>query len=112
MPNGEITFTLPSPTLLYPTANAVVPLQATFSWEPVPGAEYYRIEIFNESWKTPVFQRDKKPLSVYKPFYVVPKGVLKPNLNYSIQVDARDSDGKVMRRSRTLFIPFKPSLNH
>ena len=98
---------LPPPNVIYPIANALVPLEATFSWDPVPGAKYYRIEIFNDSAKSPVFSRDYHPLVTYKNYYVVPKGVLQPNRNYSIQVEARDSDKNVKRRSRTFYIPFR-----
>jgi hypothetical protein len=98
------------PNMVYPTATSpvtVVPLNATFSWDPVDGAQCYRVEIFDESAKSPVFNRDRHPLWVYTNFYTVPIGVLVPNRNYSIQVEARDSDKNIMRRSRTFFVPFK-----
>ena len=101
---------MPTPNMIYPTATSpvtVVPLNATFSWDPVPGAQCYRIELYDDGGKQPIFNRDKHPLWVYTNSYTFPVGILQPNHNYSIQVEARDSDKNAQQRSRTFYIPFK-----
>jgi hypothetical protein len=109
MPNGTYTFTvtdvngnsdstsdnftrnvLPQPTNLLPLPDSEVPgTTPTISWDPVPGAATYRVEIYNEAGNR-----------IHRPYltetsYTVPEGVLELNQTYSYRIRAHREDDSV-----------------
>ena len=106
MPEGTYTFTvtdvnnntetttddfsrnvLPQPTNLLPLSDSdVAGTTPTISWDPVPGAAVYRVEIYSESGAR-----------IHRPYvegtsYTVPSGVLELEKSYSYRVRAHRED--------------------
>ncbi|MHC1730335.1 MAG: hypothetical protein AB9866_30785 [Syntrophobacteraceae bacterium] len=90
-----------------PTQNQVLTtLTPTIKWTAVPGAEYYRVYLRNESWKEPVYISSPHNLNVYRNYFKIPTGVLMPKTTYSVAIQARDSDSALNKRSRSLWVTF------
>ncbi len=95
-------------TLTYPANGASgVPLTPTLKWNAVSGAKFYRVHVFNNSWGEPVYWKPPiNPINVYRNSFTVPEGVLKPNCQYRLQIEARDSDKNLSKRSRSQWVTF------
>lgn len=92
----------------YPANGATgVPLTPQIKWSAVAGAQHYRLLLFNNSWGEPVYW--KFPINtknVYRNFFTVPAGDLKPNCQYRLCIEARDSDKNMNKRSRSQWFTF------
>jgi len=66
-------------------------LTPTLKWKEVPGAEVYRIHLWNESWNEPIWwwRENKRYCNQNK--FKMPKGVLWSGFNYRLQIQARDT---------------------
>ncbi len=97
-------------TITSPVNNTTVPsLTPTFTWTAVTGAKLYRVYLFNESWKEPVYcptLDGHGTLYVNQTRFIVPLGVLRPKSTYSLRVEARDSDKYLKKRSRSTWVTF------
>ena len=58
----------------------------TFTWDPVPGANRYRIRIYTDDGSSTVWRGYTSETS-----YTVPPGVLMPDADYRFRLEARDS---------------------
>jgi len=67
-----------------------------FSWDPVPGANHYRVRIFNYDGTRTVWSGYTGYTS-----YTVPPGVLMPNAGYEYRIYARDSHFNLERDNRS-----------
>lgn len=85
----------------------VTTLTPRVSWTAVAGAQLYRIRLMNVTDGSPVYYPPYKSLLVYRNSYPIPNGVLVPGTEYSIQVEARDSDKNLNKRSRSDWVNFK-----
>jgi hypothetical protein len=97
------------PTVTYPTNSATgVPEKPTLTWNAVSGATYYRVLLWNSSWDEPVYWYyiAKNNLQTDLTSVSIPKGVLKPNLNYRLRIQARSASQDVDRRSESDWINF------
>jgi len=98
---------LPIPVLTYPTEGLTdVPETPVITWEPVTGATSYEIRLFNVSWQEYVYYYPDKKFPGYTS-YEMPRGMLKPNCNYRIQILARAGGQDMDMRSRTAWINFR-----
>jgi hypothetical protein len=82
-------------------------LTDTIQWTEVPGAKFYRLLIHDDSGKESVFDSKYNEKRIYTNSFNLPPGILIPGRNYSVRIEARDSDKNCMRRSRTNWIPFR-----
>jgi len=98
---------LPLPVVTYPTQGQVnVPETPTFKWNTVTGATHYRIMLFNDSAKSPVYFFTFRQKFTDLKSYAIPPGDLKPNTNYSMRIEARAGMQDMDIRSRSLWISF------
>jgi hypothetical protein len=98
---------LPTPVITYPTSGTS-PLGATptIRWNPVAGATYYRVLIWNNSWNEPIFWFwDKQAHTDFNSF-PIPNGELKPNCEYRVRIEARAGSQDVDMRSRSDWVTF------
>jgi hypothetical protein len=79
---------------------------ATFKWNEVPGATYYRIQLWNISWDEPVYYTSFRTKYTDKLKYTIPPGDLKPNCSYRMQIEARAGSQDMDKRSRSAWINF------
>lgn len=85
----------------------------TLKWSKVSGALYYKIRLKDATWGEPVYWHPK-PMPIYIPTgtasttvsYTFPTGVIRTGHNYSVQIEAVDSDTDIGRRSRSLWVGF------
>jgi hypothetical protein len=101
------------PILTYPAANQTdVPAMPRITWDPVPNATFYRVMIWNVDWREPVWHTyDSRMLYQTDLLFArVPKGILKPNTRYEIQIQARGDSNDTDRRSQTAWIPFRTAV--
>ena len=96
---SPMTFLNPT-TITYPIGGTLPTLTPTFTWSGVAGAQHYRLLLFNVSWGEPVYWKTPvNPHHIYRNSYPVPVGDLMPNMQYSLRIEARDSDKNLNRRS-------------
>jgi hypothetical protein len=104
---------LPIPNLTYPAPGETnVPENAVITWDPVAGATSYEIRLFNLSWSDWVFYYPLRSKFTQFTSYTFPKGILKPNCDYRIQILVRGGAfGSALQdmdmRSRTGGIQFR-----
>lgn len=97
------------PSITYPSSNQTgVPAMPTFRWTAVGSAKYYRVQLWNASTDEPVFYyySDRNNFQTDLTYAHVPKGVLKPNNNYRLQIQARSNSQDVDYRSQTAWVNF------
>jgi hypothetical protein len=99
---------LPVPEVSYPTAGLLgVPEIPIFTWSAVKGATYYRIKLLNTDWREPVYWTTFRTKHTDFNYYQIPPGDLKPNTNYSLQIEARAGSQDLDTRSRSAWINFR-----
>jgi hypothetical protein len=104
---GVVPSFLPLPVVTYPTANQIgVPATPTFTWNPVAGATYYRVLLFNNSWGEPVYFYTFRVTQTDFTSFKIPLGELKPKCNYRMRIEARAGSQDMDMRSRTSWINF------
>jgi len=124
--NSE-TFTVGSlapPSISIPSAGATLTtLTPTFTWTAVPGAQYYRVLLLDETIKELIYSGQHRIVHVYQRFdpttlkpvspvtFPVPVGVLTPGRTYSLRVEARKDDKSLNYRSRSNWLTFKTATN-
>ena len=106
--SGEITDNLAEQFILNPLAppQAIAPAMdsdvadtcPTFQWNPVDGANRYRIRIYNMNGGT--VMRWTTPNTTA---WTVPPGILAPNTEYKYRVEARDAHNSFETDSNTLY---------
>jgi hypothetical protein len=101
------SFLSPAIVTLPTEGSTLSTLTPVFKWGAVKDAQHYKLHLKNDTWGDPVYQDPSKQILVYKTTYAVPKGVLIPGMDYSLRIEARDSDKDMNRRSRTMWIHFK-----
>lgn len=96
------------PNVSVPANNATLTtLTPKLVWTKITGASHYRIYLFNESWKEPVYSNMYHVLHTNNNYFNVPKGVLLPGgIKYSLRIEARDNDKNLSRRSRGGWVTF------
>lgn len=101
-----LTF-LPIPVITDPLPGATVSsLIPTISWDAVDGAQLYCLELVNASAGEPVYYYPHNRIHVYRNSFTIPLNVLFPNTNYSVRIEARNSDKSMTMRSRSPWINF------
>ncbi len=70
--------------------NLVTSVTPTFRWNPIEGAEKYRVRIYNNDSSRTLH---RGPVDGQTTTYTVPPGVLRPNAYYRYRVEAWDSAG-------------------
>jgi len=108
--NLAIKFLEP-PVITFPTNGGVIDISAAppvFKWTAVTGAQHYRILLKDLSWGEPVYW---KPAGInehrsYKTSYRVPLGDLMPGKQYSLRIEARDTDKGLNKRSHSTWVNF------
>ncbi|MHC1726947.1 MAG: hypothetical protein AB9866_13225 [Syntrophobacteraceae bacterium] len=97
-------------TMTYPTEGKTgVPEEPLIKWNPVPKASRYMIQLWNTSRSEPLFNwwwPNIETISTNKTSFKIPQGVLKPNNNYRIRIEARADLQDVESRSRSKWINF------
>jgi hypothetical protein len=83
---------LPLATNLNPPHNAEIAIPAQLSWDPVPGAKYYKV-ILKDLWAGTTLL-DSKLVTGTR--FTLPKGLLKPGGWYRWRVHARDVNEHVL----------------
>lgn len=108
--NLAINF-LDVPVITSPTEGQVIDISTAppvFEWSKVPGAQHYRILLKDLSWGEPVYW---KPAGInehrcYRNSYRVPLGDLMPGKQYSLRIEARDTDKGLNKRSQSIWVNF------
>jgi hypothetical protein len=96
--------------ITYPTNGQTIDISAgppVFKWTAVSGAQHYRLLLKDNTWGEPVYW--KTPVNVhnsYKNSYRVPLGDLMAGHSYSLQIEARDTDKGLNKRSRSAWVNF------
>lgn len=85
---------------------ALSSLTPTFRWRAVAGAQSYLVMLFNTTMGEPVYWRMENKHETYRNYFSVPRGDLKPGSQYRLQIEARDNDKNLGRRSRSLWVNF------
>jgi hypothetical protein len=104
---------LPIPTLTYPAPGETnVPENAVITWDPIVGATSYEIRLFNLSWGDWVYYYPWRSKYTQFTSHTFPKGILKPNCDYKIQILVRggaagSAQQDMDMRSRTGWIQFR-----
>jgi len=101
LPLPNVTNPLPDGTT---TVDSLTP---TITWEKVTGAQFYCLELWDQSSNQPVYYYPHNRINVYRNNFTIPAGVLRPATNYGVRIEARDSDKALAKRSRTVWINFK-----
>lgn len=97
---------LPASVITYPTAGITLSSDMpTFTWSSVAGAAYYRIRLRDLTWGEPVFWYPANK-DIYMTQFVVPLGLLVSGHSYQMQIEARDSDKGLSKRSRSAWVQF------
>ena len=95
-------------TITYPTAGTTVTDNTPrFRWNPVPGATYYDVRLWNDSWNEPVYMGYINYFATDLTYADFPKGILKPGLDYRLRIEARSNSNDLDARSRTSWVQFK-----
>ena len=72
--------------------STVSSLTPTITWTSVPGAEAYRIHLWNSTWNHPIWWWVYPNIKYFnKNSFKIPTGILMSGFNYSIQIQARDT---------------------
>jgi hypothetical protein len=96
----------PATFMNLPVLNSIpVSLTPAISWGAVAGAKLYQVQLENVDKQEPVYFPPNQ-IFVLKPTFTIPAGVLVPNTNYRVRIDAMDNDKNPNRRSRSDWIPF------
>lgn len=104
----KATFSLPCPVLTDPAAGATVAgLTPKIKWKAVEGAQLYRIFLRNKDWNEQIYPCSTRNLLVYRNWVTIPKGVLMPQTNYEIRIEARNSDQDYDQRARSDWVAFR-----
>ncbi|MFZ2447334.1 MAG: hypothetical protein WAW37_13330 [Syntrophobacteraceae bacterium] len=82
-------------------------------WTKVKGAAFYQIKLRDLDWREPVYWFPKWKL-IYAPTtptstkvtYTFPPGVIRTGHHYSVQIEVRDNDKDMSKRSRSLWKEF------
>ena len=99
---------LPIPNVTYPTPGLTgVPQSPVITWDPVPGATVYEIRLFNESWRDWVYYYPSNRKWTHYTSHEIPPGMLKPNCDYTIRIEARYLSPDFDMRSRSDWINFQ-----
>jgi hypothetical protein len=96
------------PTITYPTAGQTgVPAMPTLKWTAVKGAKFYRVVLWVNGWD-PVFNYydARNNLQTDLTSVRIPKGALKPNTQYKLQIQARGDSNDLDRRSNSSWVYF------
>lgn len=104
----DATF-LDPPVITYPTEGSTVVQPLTIRWNPVVGAKYYRVLLWNECWNEPVYWfwwNDSRKFYTNLPGAKIPLGQLKPNCSYRLRVEARSGSQDLDKRSRSVWVNF------
>ena len=101
LPLPNVTNPLPDGTT---TVDSLTP---TITWDKVTGAQFYCLELWDQSSNQPVYYFPHNRIHVYRLSFTIPAGVLRPKTNYGVRIEARDSDKNLTKRSRTAWINFK-----
>ena len=97
----------PLPNVTNPLPGATVDsLTPAITWEKVQGAQFYCLELWDQSLNQPVYYYPHNRIHVYRLSFTIPAGVLRPATNYGVRIEARDSDKALTKRSRTAWINF------
>jgi hypothetical protein len=99
------------PVITSPTNNQEIDISVAppvFTWNRVTGAQHYRILLKDLTWGEPVYW---KPAEInehrsYTNSYRVPLGDLMPGHQYSLRIEARDTDKGLNKRSVSNWINF------
>jgi hypothetical protein len=97
------------PSISYPVEGATgVPARPVFRWTSVSGSTFYRVQLWNVSADEPIFYYyiPQNNFQTDFNFAQVPKGTLKPNTRYRLQIQARGNSQDVDVRSNTSWIIF------
>jgi hypothetical protein len=99
---------LPVSTVTYPANNATaVPARPTFTWTTVLGATYYRVLLWNRSRDEPVYYEWSIQLNTDLTKVTMPPGILKPNSDYWLRIEARSGSQDLDKRSRSDYVYFR-----
>jgi hypothetical protein len=100
---------LPVPTVTSPTDGTTGVIQApTLAWTAASGATYYRLLLWDNSANEPVYwnyggvPQLRTDLTSFK----IPPGVLKPNRQYRLRIEARAATQDLDKRSRSPWVTF------
>lgn len=99
------------PVITSPTPNQVIDISAAppvFRWKKVVGAQHYRILLKDLSWGEPVYWKPDEinGRKAYTNSFRVPLGDLMPGKQYSLRIEARDTDKGLNKRSLSTWINF------
>jgi hypothetical protein len=98
---------LSAPTITYPTNGMTVgQLNFSIQWNPVPGATYYRIYLWNNTDNQPIWWWDGRFVVTNLNYFRIPKGVLWNGYSYSVKIEPRDDYEDLDNRSRSDWIQF------
>jgi hypothetical protein len=99
---------LTPPTLINPTEGKTgVWKTPIIQWSYVPGATYYRIQLWNEDWNEPVYWYWDRQLKTSFQVIELPLGDVVPNTNYRIRIEARAGSQDMDKRSRSDWVNFR-----
>jgi hypothetical protein len=102
------------PEITYPTVDLTgVPATPTLKWTGVTyggaitGAIFYRV-LIRTDWGDPIFDGydSRNNIQTDRTYFKVPKGVLKPNTKYRLQIQARGDSNDLDVRSQTAWVNF------
>jgi len=102
---------LPVSTVTSPADGAIgVGATPTFTWTGVSGASYYQVMLWNKTLNEPVYWfwdwHSEKVLHTDFARVTMPPGVLKPNSQYQLRIEARSGSQDLDKRSRSAWVNF------
>jgi hypothetical protein len=103
---------LPLPTISFPTDGQTgVSSRPTFQWTSVRGATFYRVVLWihnTNGFSEPVYEYyiPSNTLQTDRTSIQVPRGVLKPNTTYRLQIQARADSNDLDARSQSSWVYF------
>lgn len=98
---------LPFTTITQPVEGGTVGATPTFKWRAVTGASYYVVLLWNKTWNEPVFWLWERQLHTDFAGVTMPPGVMKPNCDYELSIEARYYSQDLDKRSRSIPVNFK-----
>ncbi len=101
----DATF-LDPPVITSPSDGSTIGASHMFTWTAVPGAKYYRILLWHESWNEPVYWFWRKRFYTDHTACILPRGDLRPDSYYRFRVEARSGSQDLDKRSRSDWIYF------